>query len=201
MPKYTRIPQNTFKRLQLNAGILAKDFNPETGEVKEEDLLGATSGGVNFQATPNFSDFADGIDNAPKNMKEFMQLDDYDVSMGGNFVSVGLDTAKTLIAAADIDNDVPYKIVPRGDLKDEDFQDMWWIGDYSEINEDGTEGGSAGFIAIHMFNSLNTGGFQIQSNDKNKGQFAFSFKGHYSIMDQAQVPFEVYVRAGEAGEE
>lgn len=195
--KYTRIPQNTFKRLQLNAGILAKDFDPETGEVNEEDLLGATSGGVNFQATPNTSDIADGIDNAPKNMREFMQIDDYDVSMSGNFVSIGIDTAKTLITAADIDKETPYKITPRADLKYEDFQDIWWIGDYSEVNEDGTEGGNAGFIAIKMLNTLNTGGFQIQSSDKNKGQFAFNFKGHYSIKDQAQVPFEVYIRAGE----
>ena len=58
------------------------------------------------------------------------------MTMGGNFVSVGIDTAKTLIAAADINKETPYKIVPRGDLKDEDFQDIWWIGDYSEINID-----------------------------------------------------------------
>lgn len=199
--KYTRIPVNTFKRLQLNAGILSKDFDPETGEVKEEDLFGATNGGINFKAVPSTSNFADGIDNAPSNVKEFINLEYYDVSMDGNFVSVGLDTAKTLIAAADVDKETPYKIVPRSDLKDEDFQDLWWIGDYSDINEDGTEGGNAGFIAIHMLNSLNTGGFQLQSGNRDKGQFAFSFKGHYSLEDQSRVPFEVYVREGEVGGE
>ena len=43
-----------------------------------------------------------------------------------------------------------------------------------------------------------TGGFQIQSTDSGKGQFAFSFMGHYSMAAQDTVPYEVYVKAGEA---
>lgn len=46
--KFTRIPETTFQKLQLNAGILLSDFTPGTGTVEEEDILGATSGGVNF---------------------------------------------------------------------------------------------------------------------------------------------------------
>ena len=53
--KYTQIPADTFQKLQLNAGILVKNFAPETGTIT--DIVGATSGGVSFTATPTFSDF------------------------------------------------------------------------------------------------------------------------------------------------
>ena len=46
--KFTRIPETTFQKLQLNAGILCSAFDPTTGEVEESALLGATSGGVSF---------------------------------------------------------------------------------------------------------------------------------------------------------
>ena len=51
---------------------------------------------------------------------------------------------------------------------------------------------------MHLINALSTGGFQIQSTDKAKGQFAFSFTGHYSMDDQSRVPFEIFVKAGTA---
>lgn len=63
--KFTRIPENTFKQLQLNAGIIASDFDPATGEVAEEDLIGATTGGTNFVAEPEYSDYGEDIDNCP----------------------------------------------------------------------------------------------------------------------------------------
>ena len=59
-------------------------------------------------------------------------------------------------------------------------------------------GDNAGFIAIKMFNAMNTGGFQIQSTDKGKGQFAFEFTGHYSMAAQSTVPYEIYIQQGGA---
>lgn len=197
--KYTRIPVNTFQKLQLNAGVVASDFDPKTGEIDEGALIGATNGGVNFVATPTDSDFADGIDNAPPNMKELKHRDYWTATMSGNFVTVDVESCKRLIGGADIDLSDPTHIIPRNDLLDEDFQDLWWIGDYSNVNMDGTENGKAGFIAIHLMNALSTGGFQLQSANRDKGQFAFTFTGHYSLEDQDKVPFEVYIMDGEDG--
>lgn len=185
--KYTKIPSDTFQSLQLNAGILVDEFTPSSGEIGA--IIGATTGGINFTATPNFTDFGDDIDNCPKNTMELKKLDSYDVSMGGTFVTVDINSAKMLVGAAEIDG---IKVVPHADLDLEDFTDVWWIGDYSDENGE-TAGG---FIAIHLMNALNTGGFQIQSSDKNKGNFAFTFTGHYSIEAQDTVPFEIYVQAG-----
>ena len=190
--KFTRIPESAFQKLQLNAGILLSNFAPATGEVSENDLLGATSGGVSFSAVPSFSDFGEDIDNAPVNVLELKRLDSWEVTMSGSFITVDVATAKRLIGAADIDGSDATKIVPRADLKETDFSDIWWVGDYSDQNGDQ----NGGYVAIHMLNGLNTGGFSLQSNNRGKGEFAFEFTGHYSLAEQSRVPFEVYVKTG-----
>lgn len=189
--KYTLIPENAFKEMQLNAGILLKDFTPATPSVSASSIIGATSGGVNFTATPSFTDFGEDIDNCPKNMKELKRLESWEVKLSGTFVTVSAALAKSLVALADLD-EATGKVTPRNDVADADFEDLWWVGDYSDKN--GASNG--GFIAIHMMNTLSTGGFQIQSTEKAKGQFSFEYTAHYSIEDQDTVPFEVYVKAG-----
>ena len=192
MARFTRIPENAFKNLQLNAGILLANFDPDTGEADEKDLLGATSGGTSFAATPTYSDFAEDVDNAPTGMLEFMHLDTWEVTMSGTFITVDAASAQRLIGAADIDPRNPHRVIPRSDLKASDFKDLWWVGDYSDKNGN-TNGG---YAAIHMYNALSTGGFQIQSGNRAKGQFAFEFRGHYTNTNQSQVPFEFYAVEG-----
>ena len=187
--KYTKIPETTFKNIQLNAGVLLSDFNPETATVADKSIIGATTGGVNFTATPTFSDYGEDIDNCPKNMKELKKLENWDIKMSGTYVTVDANAVKSLVGAADVSGN---KITPRNDLKLTDFTDVWWVGDYSDQNGE-TNGG---FVAIHMMNALSTGGFQIKTSDKAKGQFAFEYTAHYSMSAQDTVPFEVYVKAG-----
>lgn len=188
--KYTQVPANTFEEMQLNAGILVKSFTPDTGVIG--DLLGATSGGVNFKATPTYSDFGEDIDNCPKNTMELKKLDSWEATMAGTMITVSAETAKDLLGAADIDADDPTHIVPRNDILEDDFNDVWWVGDYSAFN--GEKNG--GFCAIHMKNALSTDGFQIQSTDKKKGTFAFTYTAHYSMANTKEVPFDIYIKAG-----
>lgn len=195
--KYTKIPENAFKELQLNAGVLLTDFDTTDGMTEQELLgvmIGATSGGVNFTATPTYEDYGADIDNAPTNVKELKKLTGWEVKMSGNFITVTPTSAALMAGAADADKADTTKITPRNDVADTDFKDIWWVGDYSDKN--GATNG--GFVAIHMLNSLSTGGFQLQSTNKGKGQFAFEFTGHYSIADQNKVPYEVFVKAGTA---
>ena len=192
--RFTKIPATTFSEIQLNAGVLLADFTPADGTFELTDIIGATTGGVSFSDSMTFTDFGEDIDNCPRNMKELKQLDAHEVTMSGTFVTVTAETVKTLIGVADIAGGDNTKVVPRNDLLDTDFTDIWWVGDYSDKNGE-TKGG---YIAIHLLNALNTGGFQIKSTDKGKGQFAFSFMGHYSMSAQDTVPYEVYVKAGAA---
>ena len=189
--KYTKIPETTFQNLQLNAGVLLSAFNPESATVANESIIGATTGGVNFTATPTFSDYGEDIDNCPKNMMELKKLDAWEISLSGTYVTVDANAVKSLVGAADVSGN---KITPRNDLKLTDFTDVWWVGDYSDQNGE-TNGG---YVAIHMINALSTGGFAIQSSDNGKGNFAFTYTAHYSMDAQDTVPFEVYVKAGTA---
>ena len=192
--KYTKIPENTFQNIQLNAGVLLSSFTPSSATVSGEAIIGATTGGINFTATPTYIDFGEDIDNCPKNMKELKKLDSWEAKCSGTFVTIDTAVAKSLIGAADIGTSDTTKVTPRNDLAQADFSDIWIVGDYSDKNGD-TNGG---FIAIHMMNALSTGGFQIQTADKAKGQFAFEYTAHYSMSAQGTVPFEVYVKAGTA---
>lgn len=192
--KFTKIPSDAFQKLQINAGILTTDFTPATGTISETGQIGATTGGVNFAATPTYKDYGEDIDNCPKNTKELKQLDSWDAKVSGTFVNADTAIAKSLCGAADIDTTDATKITPRNYLKDSDFDDIWIVGDYSDMNGE-TNGG---FIAIHLLNALSTGGFQMKTADKAKGQFAFEYMAHYSINEQETVPFEIYIKAGTA---
>lgn len=198
MAKFTQIPIDTFKKLQLGAGLLTSEFDPATGELTASNIIGATSGGVTFGATPSFSDFGEDIDNCPKNTKELKKLDSWDAKMSGSFVTMDTTAAVSVIGAAAVASDDPTKVIPRNSVNDTDFKDIWWIGDYSDINEDGSSAGKAGFIAIRLIDALSTGGFKIQSGDKAKGAFEFEYTGHYSIKHIDTVPFELYIKAGSA---
>ena len=188
--KFTQVPSDTFEKLQLNAGILVSEFTPSTGVIG--DILGATTGGINFASNPQFNDFGEDIDNVPNNMKELKRITAYDPSMSGTFLTCTPALAKRLNGAADIDGTDSTKVVPRQTLESADFSDLWWIGDYSDKNT----GNSAGFMAIRLINALNTSGFQIQSTKDAKGTMAFEFHGHYSLDAQDTVPYEIYVKAG-----
>lgn len=198
MAKFTQIPTNTFKKLQLNAGILTTEFDPATGELTASNIIGATSGGVSFEATPSFSDFGEDIDNCPKNTKELKRLDSWEAKMSGSFVTMDTTAAVSVIGTAAVASGDQTKVVPRNSVDANDFKDIWWVGDYSDVNDDGSSAGKAGFIAVKLINALSTGGFKIQSGDKAKGTFEFEYTGHYSIENTSVVPFELYIKAGSA---
>lgn len=201
MAKFTQIPTDTFKKLQLGAGLLTTEFDPATGEVDKANIVGATSGGVSFEATPSFSDFGEDIDNCPKNTKELKKLDSWEAKMSGTLVTMDTKAAVSVIGTAAIASNDQTKVVPRNYVDVKDFKDIWWVGDYSDVNNDGSsagKAGKAGFIAIKLINALSTGGFKIQSGDKAKGTFEFEYTGHYSNENIDTVPFEIYIKAGSA---
>lgn len=188
MPKYTKIPADTFKTLQVNAGVVLDDFDPEnpwTTEQLLEHLCFATSGGVLVKTTPTYSDQGEGIDNCPVNVKELKKLDSVAVEMSGTAKTISPEFAKEMLGSADVETiSVSLKkIVPRMDLKMTDFLDKWLVGDY----------GKDGFVAVHISEALNTDGFSMQTADKDKGSFPFKYVGHYSINAQDRVPLEIYI--------
>ena len=199
--EYTKYPTDTFKQLTIGAGVLLTSFDPTSSSVTNSNILGATSGGNNFTAKPTYQDFGADIDNVPKNTKELKRIEDWEVKLTGTMVAVTPAAARWMAAAADL-TDGTGKITPRSTLDltatTGDFRDVWLVADYSDINDNatGTTTKTAGFVAIKMMNALSTGGFAIQTADKEKGKFAFEFTAHYSKDAADTVPFEIYIKPG-----
>lgn len=190
--KFRKIPESTFKNIVLNAGVLLSSFTPATPTIEDTNILGATTGGINFTATPSFTDFGEDIDNCPKNMKELKKLDSWEVKLTGTFITSNTSLIATLMGAGDVGTSDTTKITPRMDVASADFKDLWFVCDYSDKNGEN----NGGYCAIKIINALSTGGFSMQSADKGKAQFSFEFTGHVSMSAQTVVPFEVYLKEG-----
>lgn len=192
--KFRKIPESTFKNIVLNAGILLSSFTPATPTIEDTNILGATTGGINFTATPSFTDFGEDIDNCPKNMKELKKLDSWEVKLTGTFITSNTSLIALLMGAGDVGTSDTTKVTPRVDVASTDFKDLWFVCDYSDKNGEN----NGGYCAIKIINALSTGGFSMQSADKGKAQFSFEFTGHVSMSAQTVVPFEVYLKEGTA---
>lgn len=192
--KYTKVAADAFEKLTLNAGIICRSFNPETAEVT--DIIAATSGGITFAENPTYTDFGEDVDNVPANTKQLLRITAYDPVISGTQLTLDDGAIAGLIGGADIGTESAAgvkKITPRSVLKPSDFKDVWFIVDYSDVNT----GTDAGFVAIHLMNSLNRTGFQLQTGKNSKGQDTFEYHGHYDITDDDQTPpFEVYIKKG-----
>ncbi len=188
MGTFKKVSEDAFKSIQMDAGVILKKFDVTKGALVTTDILGATSGGISVTATPSFTDFGEDIDNVPTNMKELKRLDSWEIKASGTFVTVTPELTKSLLGLADIDGTDSTKITPRNEVSEDDFNDIWIVGDYSDVD--------GGYVACHLKNALSTGGFSLQTSDSSKGQFAFEYTAHYSIEAQDEVPFEVYVKSG-----
>lgn len=191
--KFTQVRSDTFQSLQINAGIVASEFTPSTGTITATDILGATTGGIQFASNPEYMDFGEDVDNVPNNTYQLKRTTSFNPVISGTFVAVDAALAQKLVGTNTY-TAASGLIVPSNTIGLADFCDIWFIGDYSDKN--GATNG--GFIAIHVIKAYSTGGFQWQSTKDGKGQFAFEFTGHYDLEDIDKVPFEMYVKAGSA---
>ena len=195
--EFSKVPNDTFSTLQMNAGILVDEFTPATGVIG--NIIGATTGGLSFNANPTYEDFGSDVDNVPANTKQLKRVRSYDPAVSGNFVTVTAAMAKKLNGAGDFATGDATHIIPSHVLKDTDFNDIWIVGDYSDKNKNGGTGTTAGYVAIHIIDALNTTGFQWTTTKDGKGQFAFDYHGHYDMTNPDTVPFEIYVKTGTTG--
>lgn len=180
----TQIPADLFEYIAKNAGVIASAFDVETHTLNREDIVAATTGGINFSDKPEYTDFGEDIDNCPKGTMELMEYDSREVLVSGTYVSITPETVKDMIGIADA---TETKVTPRNEVKLSDFKKLWFIFDW----------GKGGYIAIELDNMFSTGGFTVQTGDKSKGQFAFEYKAHYSISDPDKEPYEIHFKKGE----
>lgn len=186
MGKFTVIPSNAFEGLQLDAGVLLRRFNPANPIAPaDEDIICATTGGINASCVPTYSDFGSDVDNVPVNMMEFKHLDSWEAKITTTSLGTSPALIKMALGCADIDSNDESKIIPRADLKQTDFSDIWWVGDRAD----------GGMVAIQLKNALSTTGFSIQTTKNGKGTISLEITGHVSIHDQKTVPMVFYSSA------
>ena len=183
MGKFTVIPQSTFEEMQLDAGVLLKKFTPDSPTAPaDEDIICATTGGINVSCTPEYTDMGEEVDNCPVNMKELKHLDSWECMMSFTSLGTSPESIKLALGAADISGD---KITPRRNLEQTDFSDIWWVGDRAD----------GGMVAICLKNALSTGGYSIQTTKNGQGQVSVELTGHVSIESQDTMPMEFYSSA------
>lgn len=183
MGKFTVIPQDTFEGLQLDAGVVLKNFDPENvAPPADADIVCATTGGINISCVSTLSDLGEDVDNCPPGMKELQHLDSWECKMSFTAIDTSPEVIKLSLGAADIGTTNTSMIVPRRDLKQTDFTDLWWAGDRSD----------GGCVAIQLKNALSTGGFTLQTTKNGKGQVSVELTGHVSIEAQDVMPMVFY---------
>ena len=180
MGLFTVIPQDTFDGLQLDAGVLLKKFDPaKVAAPADEDIICATTGGINISCVPTYSDLGEDVDNCPVNTKELKHLDGWECKMSFTALGTSPENIKLALGAATVST---TKVTPNRDLKQADFSDIWWAGDRAD----------GGVVAACLKNALSPGGFTLQTTKNGKGQVSVELTGHVSIEAQDTMPMEFY---------
>lgn len=177
----TKIPIDTFQGLQIDAGVLCWDFDPEAPAITDENLICPTTGGITVSCKPTYSDFGADVDNCLNNTKELKHLDGWECMMSTTSLGTSLEGIRLALGAADI-MAAKSKVTPRRNLQQGDFRSLWWVGDRAD----------GGLVAAHLKNALSTGGFELKTEKNNKGQTTMEITGHVSLNAQDDMPMEFY---------
>lgn len=183
----TRVTEDFFDTIQLDAGILVKGWDPSHPDtITDAMIVCATTGGINPTCVPTYSDLFEDVDNAPNNTKEGLHIDSWACGISTTALNHDLAAIKLALGAADTASN---KVTPRYTIKDADFADLAWLGDMADGK----------LAAVVLKNALSTGGYSLQTTKNGKGQLALTINGYTSIEDydattgEYPVPMEFYI--------
>lgn len=185
MGRFSVISENAFNEFQAEVGVLLKNFNPESPTLDDAEIICATTGGITHTCSAEYRDNGEDVDNCPNGMMELMEVTNWTATIAFNALNVTPEVIRMALGAADVDAE-KGKIIPRRDLKNTDFADVWWVGDRTD----------GGLVAIRLINALSTSGLSLQTTKNGKGQISVTLSGHVSIQNQTLVPMEFYVQEG-----
>lgn len=184
--KFTRLAQDAFESMQIEAGVLLHTLDT-TGEtdVEEEDFVCSTSGGIEISCKPTFTNFFEDVDNAPDNAIEGLEITGWECSIGFTTNESNLETIKLALGVATVDG---IKITPAFHGIKEAAKDIWWAGD----RKDG------GWVACCLKNALSKDGLSLTTTKKEKGKIKCTLTGHVTLANPDICPMEFYVQEGAA---
>lgn len=188
MKTYSGFNSNTAENLLLDAGAFFKNWNLETDTYSTAKaagkLIGATSGGGEFSATPEVRQIE--IDGVKGRAKGLEAVDSWEVSLKGTFVEVSKEVLQLALGAADSDTDTDSgktTITARNNIELTDYvSNITWVGTIS---------GSDDPVIIQIKNALATDGVTLSVEDKNNATVEATFYGHYDTDDLDTPPFVI----------
>jgi len=174
---YTKITKTQFDEMQLNAGVLLWRFNPHAPAMQDSDIVCATVGGFGLNAVPKIEDTGQNVYMMPPNTLEMQKVTGWEVEVNFSTISTSAALIKLLLGAADMG----ASITPRDTLQDEDFTDLWWVGDRLD----------GGLVAVHLHDVLSEDGISYTSAKNAMGGIDVHMTAHTSLFTEV-IPFEIY---------
>lgn len=192
----TPLRKETYKNLQLNAGVTLVNFDMSsyddaealkaaiTAAIQDESkLLGATRGGGTCTITRDIRQVE--ADGTRGRFKGSEIVDSGDCYLSETLIEITPAHLKYVLGNADVDTTDPNHTVMtiRTAFDDNDYiSSLVWIGDTSE-----------GFMAIELLNALNTADFTFTFADKNEGTANAEFHAHTDdVSDNDALPVKLH---------
>lgn len=183
---FSIIPADVLEQIQMNAGILlsAYDITDPFATIDDSAIIAVTTGGINAVCNVQSTDLLEDVDNAPNNTMEGRIITGYECTMSFTSIKFNAENAAWALGSATtttLDGGVK-KIVPKIDVEQTDYKDIWWVCDK-------TNGGA---WAVKLKNAMSTGGLNMQSTKNGKGTNQVTLTGFYSAANIKSVPMEFY---------
>lgn len=191
----TPLRKETYKSLQLNAGVTLVNFDLSQYDSAEElkaaiaakvlantDLLGATRGGGTFTITRDIRQVE--ADGARMRFVGGEIVDSADAYLSETLIEITPQHLKQILGNVDITTSgLVTTLTLRTAFEDGDYlQNIVWVGDTSE-----------GYMAIELKNALNTADFTFTFADKNEGTCTVEYHAHQaSVSDYDELPAKMY---------
>ena len=192
----TPLRNETFKSLQLNAGMALVNFDMSEYDDADElktalsaaitagtGLLGATRGGGTFTITREIRQVE--ADGTRYRFVGSEIVDSVDAYLSTTLIEITPAHLKDVLGNVDITDSqsgLKHTLKLRTAFEDDDYlQNVVWVGDTSE-----------GFVAIDLKNALNTADFTFTFADKNEGTVNVEYHAHQGdVSDYDEVPVEI----------
>ena len=190
------IRTDTFKNLQLNAGIFLANFDHSAiatadamrtaiaSEISSgTNILGATRGGGSFTATRELR--TPEVDGMRYPFKGADFVDSVDAYLSGTLLEATPENFKRLFATAEVTTEgkkTTIRVKTAIDADTDYIPKLCWVGDLADGR----------FVMIELDNAINTTDFSLTFTDKGEGEMPFEFHARQAnVTDYDYAPFDI----------
>ena len=195
----TPLREDTFKNLQLNAGIFLKNCDyssiANAGALKTAiaaaiagtsgavgTIIGATRGGGSFTVTREIR--TPDVDGRRYGFKGDSFVDSVEAKLSTTLIEITPDTLTTALGGSAVTGTAPKQTIKLGTAIDTSdyLTNLCWVGDISDGR----------YVLICLYNAINTADLTLTFTDKGEGTLPVEFHAKQSaVNDYDYAPFEI----------